>query len=144
MPLQEQSRISEIDAEINTLSKEGERIISVLEELKTQYEKKLISRHHFSRTVQDAKKRLMQIDSKIPLLMEERERILPSFKSSEEKVEAKKELPFKAETNALVVGGVSGDLSMFELEKIKIGLETRIRVLERKISELEKKVGGKV
>jgi uncharacterized coiled-coil DUF342 family protein len=209
MPQKESTRVNEINAEIKTLSKEGERIVAMLEGLKTQYDKKLISKHHFNRAVEDAKKRLMQIDAKIPLLIEEKDRLMPSSDGAPENAEVKKEkLPFKAETPVLATpdagvgidpGGLksqteenekmikelgdglnkvsrsleelnsavkklekglselppkssvgvdpkdaSGGPSKLELEKFKIGLDARIRSLEKKTSELQKKVEGRL
>lgn len=72
---QNQARIMEIDAEVKSLTREGERLVAMLHSLKTQYDRGLISKAHFERTVEESKAKLSHIDARVPQLMKEREQL---------------------------------------------------------------------
>ncbi len=69
------SRILEIEAELEGLNKEGERILAHLEALKVQFDRGLTSRLLYEKTVEEARARLVSIDERIPVLVAERERL---------------------------------------------------------------------
>lgn len=68
-------RAREIEAEIEGLAREGERILAHLETLKTQFDRGLISRPLYEKTFEEAKARLASIDERIPALTAEKERL---------------------------------------------------------------------
>ncbi|MEM3085977.1 MAG: hypothetical protein QXO51_06180 [Halobacteria archaeon] len=69
------SRVPEIEAELEGLNREGERVLAHLEALKAQFDRGLISRPLYEKTVEEARTRLVAIDQRIPVLMEQRERL---------------------------------------------------------------------
>lgn len=66
------ARVMEIEAEIEGLNREGERVLAHLEALKAQFDRGLISRPLYEKTVEEAKGRLVSIDQRLPALLQER------------------------------------------------------------------------
>ncbi len=69
------SRSLEIEAELEGLNREGERVLAHLEALKVQFDRGLTSRLLYEKTVEEARARLVSIDQRIPVLLAERERL---------------------------------------------------------------------